>query len=88
MLKVMSLNLSGNSVHAQRHHFLFFYQLFLTAKSTSILLFDWNRNVTHLNGQNKLNKKPVNILLKFFFVLIADRYINLAIENNPVPLDY
>lgn len=84
----MSLNLSGNSVHAQRHHFLFFYQLFLTAKSTSILLFDWNRSVTHLNGQNKLNKKPVNILLKFFFVLIADRYINLAIENNPVPLDY
>jgi hypothetical protein len=88
MLKVMSLNLSGNSVHAQRHHFLFFYQLFLTAKSTSILLFDWNRNVTHLNEQNKLNKKPVNIFLEFFFVLIADRYINLAIENNPVPLDY
>lgn len=88
MLKVRSLNLSGNSVHAQRHHFLFFYQLFLTAKSTSILLFDWNRNVKHLNGQNKLNKKPVNILLKFFFVLLTDWNINFTIENNPVPIDH
>ena len=35
-----------------------------------------------------LNKIPFNILLESFFILIADRYIHFAVENNPVPVNH
>ena len=34
-----------------------------------------------------LNKILINVFLEFFFVLLADRDVNIFIEHNPVAFD-